>query len=233
VLGFYEPEEVAALVRAARAGAHRDPSRPAVSDAEREERRRADDQDAALFIVAAFTGLGLGELLELRWRYVSFERATVTVAASWSGGVVTSPKSRKPRTVPLATPPAAELARLADHRWFTGPNDLVFCSTLGDHVDPSALRRRLRGAQDAAAIRPLRFHDFRLSFGSLVVREVDTATLKSWMGHAKLTTTERYLHAKPRHTDVARVDRAFAAHPTPADAASSDPRRRDQALAAE
>jgi integrase len=109
----------------------------------------------------------------------------------------------------------------------------VFCSTLGDHVDPSALRRRLRGAQDAAAIRPLRFHDFRLSFGSLVVREVDTATLKSWMGHAKLTTTERYLHAKPRHTDVARVDRAFAAHPTPADAASSDPRRRDQALAAE
>ena len=28
-----------------------------------------------------------GELLELRWRYVSFERATVTVAASWSGGL--------------------------------------------------------------------------------------------------------------------------------------------------
>ena len=30
VLDFYEPEEVAALARAARAGAHRDPSRPAV-----------------------------------------------------------------------------------------------------------------------------------------------------------------------------------------------------------
>jgi len=43
---------------------------------------------------------------------------------------------------------------------------------------------------------------------------VDTATLKAWMGHAKLTTTERYLHAKPRHTDVARLDRAFAAEPT-------------------
>ena len=34
------------------------------------------------------------------------------------------------------------------------------------------------------------------------------------MGHADLTTTERYLHAKPRHTDVARLDRAFAAQPT-------------------
>jgi len=71
VLDFYEPEEVAALARAARASEHRDPSRPAISDAEREERRRADDQDAALFIVAAFTGLRMGELLELRWRYVS------------------------------------------------------------------------------------------------------------------------------------------------------------------
>jgi integrase len=210
VLDFYEPEEVAALARAPRAGAHRDPTRPAVSQAEVDERRRADDQDAALFIVAAFTGLRMGELLELRWRQISFERATVTVAASWSAGVVTVPKSRKPRTVPLATPAAAELARLADRRWFAGPDDLVFCSTLGDHLDSSALRRRLRRAQDAAGLRPLRFHDLRHSFGSLVVREVDTATLKAWMGHAKLTTTERYLHSKPRHTDVARLDRPFS-----------------------
>ena len=120
--------------------------------------------------------------------------------------------------MPLATPPAAELARLADRRWFTSPDDLVFCSALGDHLDPSALRRRLRRAQDAAGLRPLRFHDLRHSFGSLVVREVDTATLKAWMGHAKLTTTERYLHAKPRHTDVARLDRAFAGRPTLRDA---------------
>ncbi len=42
-----------------------------------------------------------------------------------------------------------------------------------------------------------------------MVREVDTATLKAWMGHAKLTTTERYLHAKPRYSDVARLNRAF------------------------
>ena len=115
--------------------------------------------------------------------------------------------------MPLATPPAAELARLAERPWFAAPDDLVFCSVLGDHVDPSALRRRLRRAQDAAGLRPLRFHDLRHSFGSLVVREVDTATSKAWMGHAKLTTTERYLHSKPRHTDVARLDRAFAAQP--------------------
>lgn len=85
----------------------------------------------------------------------------------------------------------------------------MFCGPLGDHLDSSALRRRYRRAQDAAGLRPLRFHDLGHSFGSLVVREVDTATLQSWMGHAKLATTERYLHAKPRHGDVARLDRAF------------------------
>jgi len=48
VLNFYDPEEVAALARAARHGAHRDPRRPAVSEAEQRERSLADEQDAAL-----------------------------------------------------------------------------------------------------------------------------------------------------------------------------------------
>jgi len=134
----------------------------------------------------------------------------MTVSAALSAGQESSTKSRKLRTVPLATPAAAQLAQLAERDRFVGSRDLVFCGPLGDHLDSSALRRRYRRAQVAAGLRPLRFHDLRHSFGSLVVREVDTATLKSWMGHAKLTTTERYLHAKPRHGDVARLDRAFA-----------------------
>src|SRR3954447_17158048 len=212
-IDFYEPEEVLALVRAARAGLHRDPSRPAVSPEEHLERDRCDEQDAALFVVASFTGLRMGELLALRWRNVDFPAARLVVEASWSAGVLTSPKSRKTRSVPLADQPAGVLAQLAARERFTGRDDLVFCSAAGDYLDGSALRRRYRRAQDAAGLRPLRFHDLRHSFGSLVIREVDTATLKAWMGHAKLTTTERYLHAKPRHTDVARLDRAFAAEP--------------------
>ena len=210
VLDFYEPEEVAALARAAREGRHRDPSRPAVSDDERRERRLADEQDSALYTVAAFTGLRLGELRALRWRHVSFERGTLTVAAAMSAGEVATPQWGKARTVPLATPAAAELARLADRGRFVDHDDLAFCGPLGEPLDDSAIRRRLRRTQKAAGLRPLRFHDLRHSFGSLVVRELDTATLKSWMGHSKLTTTERYLHAKPRHSDVVRLDRAFA-----------------------
>jgi integrase len=138
VLDFYEPEEVAALARAARSGAHRDPSRPAKSASERAERRLADGQDAALFVVAAFTGLRMGELLELRWRRVSFERATLTVAASWTGGQVTVPKSRKPRTIR-----DPELARLAERNRFVGPDDLVFGNAY-PHQPPRAGTRSAR-----------------------------------------------------------------------------------------
>lgn len=206
----YSPEEVQALARAARVGLHRDPSRPAVSDDERLERAWEDEQDACIYIVAAFTGLRLGELLALRWRHVSFEDARLLVEGAVSGGELRSTKSRKWRAVPLADQPAVALARLAERGRFTGRDELVFCSATGERIDPSALRRRYRRTQCAAGIRELRFHDLRHSFGTLVIREFDPATVKEFMGHAKLTTTERYLQARARRGDAARLTKAFS-----------------------
>jgi integrase len=209
-IDFYEPEEVLALARAAREGLHRDPRRPAISPEEMAERERTNEQDAALFVVAAFTGLRLGELLALRWRNVNFVDAKLTVEASWSAGRLSSPKSRKWRAVPLADQPAAVLDQLSRRARFVDRDDLVFCSAVGTYLDPSAVRRRYRRAQTAAGLRPLRFHDLRHSFGSLVIREFDPVAVKDFMGHSKITTTERYLHARSRRTDAARLTKAFA-----------------------
>lgn len=209
-IDFYEPEEVLALARAAREGLHRDSRRPAVTPEEVVERRRADEQDAAIYIVAAFTGLRLGELLALRWRNVNFADAKLTVEASRSAGRLSSPKSRKWRAVPLADQPAVVLDQISQRAFFTGRDDLVFSSAVGTYLDPSALRRRYRRTQDAAKLRPLRFHDLRHSFGSLVIREFDPVAVKDFMGHSKITTTERYLHARSRRTDAARLTKAFA-----------------------
>ena len=139
----------------------------------------------------------------------SFVDAKLLVEASWTAGQLSSPKSRKWRAVPLADQPAAVLARLAERERFSGRDDLVFCSAVGTYLDSSALRRRYRRAQQAAGLRPLRFHDLRHSFGSLVIREFDPAAVKAFMGHAKLSTTERYLHARSRRTDAARLTKAF------------------------
>jgi integrase len=63
----FEPDELRAIAEAARSSLHR--TRPAHGYFEETnaEWQRINDQDAALFIVAACTGLRLGELLALRW----------------------------------------------------------------------------------------------------------------------------------------------------------------------
>jgi site-specific recombinase XerD len=50
----------------------------------------------------------------------------------------------------------------------------------------------------------------RHAAGSLVAREADAHFVQSFLGHSRLSTTERYLHAKPRPQDVETLNRAFA-----------------------
>ncbi len=86
----FSPEEVWALVRAAES-----------------------EQDGAIYLTAAFTGLRRGELVALRWRDVDFAASRVRVCGSFAGGRLTTPKSGKVRSVPLAPDVASALARLA------------------------------------------------------------------------------------------------------------------------
>ncbi len=120
------PEEVWALVRAA-----------------------DSEQDAALFLTAAFTGLRMGELLALTWRDVDFAGSAVRVRASYYAGHLTRPKSGKVRAVPLAQDVAAALAQLRRRLDWIGDDDLVFVGVGGDHLDGSALRRRYKDCTHA------------------------------------------------------------------------------------
>ena len=119
----FSPEEVMALVRAA-----------------------GSEQDAAIFLTAAFTGLRRGELLALRWRDVDFAGSAIRVRASYAAGELTTPKSGKVRSVPMAPDVAEALARLGQRDDWTGDDDLVFAGEAGDYLDGSALRRRYAAA---------------------------------------------------------------------------------------
>jgi integrase len=79
------------------------------------------------------------------------------------------------------------------------------------HLDATALGRRYNRARDAIGLRPLRWHDLRHTFGSLLVAAgIDTVTVKAAMGHERITTTERYLHARPATLQDAAFTAAFA-----------------------
>ena len=169
-------------------------------------------QDAEAVRVSAYAGLRLGELLALRWRDVDFAGSRLTVERALSAGVETSTKSRRVRQVPLPDQAAAALDRLSLRENFTGPGELVFCGPLGRTLDASALRRRYRKAQAAAQLAPLRWHDLRHTYGSLLAAAgVDLVKIKSAMGHSNIATTERYLHARPASEQAAEFTAAFAA----------------------
>jgi integrase len=226
VLDFYEPEEVEALARAAERGAHRRDRRSETDEAEAAARGLEDRQDAELFRIAAYTGLRLGELRALRWEDVDLVDQRLVVHRAVSGSVEGPTKSWQARFVPLADGTAQALARLADRRDFTGLDDYVFCSRLGNRLDGSAVRRRFKRTAAAAGLRVLRFHALRHGAGSLIARQTDARWVQGFLGHSKLTTTERYLHAKARPDDVDRLNRAFAF----TDPAATDRERRCPAL---
>jgi integrase len=211
-LAYYSAEEVEALARALADGQHREASTNDVSEQEREARSAEDQQDAEMVRVSAYAGLRLGELLALRWRDVDFAGSRLTVGRALSAGVETSTKSRRVRQVPMPDQAAAALDRLSRRENFTGPGERVFCGPLGRTLDASALRRRYRKAQATAGLAPLRWHDLRHSYGSLLAAAgVDLVKIKSAMGHSNIATTERYLHARPASEQAAEFTAAFAA----------------------
>jgi integrase len=103
--------------------------------------KAANRQDAAIFRVAAFIGLRLGELRALWWRDVDWMRQVVPVYLRAEG----APKSGKVRSVPLSDQPAKSLKELSRREFWTGEvadEDLVLVVPTGDFIDESALRRR-------------------------------------------------------------------------------------------
>jgi integrase len=182
----FSPEEVWAFVRAA-----------------------SSEQDGAIFLTAAFTGLRMGELLALRWRDVDFAGAIIRVRGSYAARHLTTPKSGKVRAVPMAPDVASALAQLGRRADWVGDDDLVFAGELGRYLDGSALRRRYKEALGRAGLRPLRFHDLRHTFGTRMIAKADIRRVQEWMGHADIQTTMRYLHYAPHVEDAALVAEAF------------------------
>ena len=171
-------------------------------------REAVDEQDAAIILTAAMTGLRRGELLALRWRDIDFPGRAIRVRGNLSYGVVTTPKSGKVR-VPMVDEVAQPLARLAGRELQTGDEDPVFASPLGGHLDPSALRRRFVDAVTRAGLRTLPFHSLRHFFGSMAVNKASLVQVQAWMGHAHIQTTARYLHHRARRDDAALLADAF------------------------
>lgn len=202
-------------------------------------RATTDATHAAMIVVAAFTGLRLGELLALRWWHVDFANRILHVRRNLPAGATDeeSPKSHRVRSVPLSDQAVIALDELSRREHDTDPDCLVFCDLAGRHASGDAVRDGFYDALIAAGFAHLRwieppseakpegvrreddpmvFHDLRHTFGTMCATAgIDLLKIQKWMGHADLKTTQRYLHYVPQHDDAARLTAAFTAGSVP------------------
>lgn len=151
----------------------------------------------AMITVALRTGLRLGELMALRWQDVDLVAGRLIVRQNVVKGIVGTPKSGKPREVPLSD---EALAALHGHRHQRGP--LVFCDHAGRMLRVPKTRYAMEKACKRAGLRPVGWHVLRHSFAShLAMRGAPLKVIQELLGHATIQMTMRYAHLSP---DVAR-----------------------------
>lgn len=158
---------------------------------------KAAGEGRAMILVALRTGLRLGELLALRWTDVDLPGGRIVVRQNLVRGVVGTPKSGKPREVPLGEEVRAHLKA---QRHLRGP--LVFCDNDGGFLRVPQVRYVLERACRQAQLRQVGWHVLRHSFAShLAIRGATLKAIQELLGHADIRQTMRYAHLSP---DVGR-----------------------------
>jgi integrase len=145
-------------------------------------------------------GLRLGEIIALEWADIDFARGQLHVQRADWRGEVGLPKSGKPRVVPMTERLAAVLRQDRG----VGRVRVVRLDDAAA-MDRDRLKRLIAEAQRAVGIKADgRVHILRHTFGArLAMAGAPAKAIQELMGHADLTTTQRYMHLTPQATQEA------------------------------
>jgi integrase len=189
----------------------------------------------SMIIAALDTGMRQGEMLALRFKDVDLARGLITLRGETT-------KSRRTRLVPIATArlrAVLEWLQLDADGEKKPADDLVFSNEAGEPIGSfrTTWVTAVLKANDVApvwksynwtALTPechaefrrinLRWHDLRHEYASrLVEKNVPLAQVRHLLGHASITTTERYDNQKLENLQAAaaRLERGETFDPGP------------------
>lgn len=145
-------------------------------------------RNAAILTLLYAAGLRVSELTGLRWRDVQVRQA--------GGQITVLGKGAKTRSILL---PQGVFERMMNLRGEAGEDAPVFRSRKGGHLDPSqVLRITHQAAKRSGVNRTVRNHDLRHCHAShSLERGAPISLVQQTLGHAQISTTGRYLHARP------------------------------------
>ena len=149
-------------------------------------------ESAAIILLLLHGGLRVSEVCALRWSDVDFRRGLMTICHNYSAGEESTPKGVVSAPVGLSPALATALRALPrDH-------DHVLVRTYkGEvtHMTHHAIRRRLNRIQRAAGLPETGPHFLRhTGITILASRGLDVWKLQAHARHARIATTQRYVH---------------------------------------
>lgn len=165
---------------------------------------RFNEHNAKIIYVLGWTGLRWGEARALRVRDVSFgDLPHFRVSRSQSEGrKLKSTKGRNSRTVPIVDEVLPYVRELVAGK---GPDELVFTGPRGGQLWHKSF---LESTQFNKHGMGRRIHDLRHTAACIWLTEgIDLSTVKAWLGHASVHTTNLYLHHLGTAADAAALKR--------------------------
>lgn len=152
-----------------------------------------DLRNVAIIEVLYSCGLRVSELVMLRLSDLFFEEELIKVLG----------KGNKERFVPIAASARKYIMNYLQHRISParGHEDFLFLNNRGKHLTRAMVFTLVRRAAANAGIeKTISPHSLRHSFAThLVENGADISTVQQMLGHANITTTERYLHMSKKH----------------------------------
>lgn len=149
-----------------------------------------------IFTVGFYTGLRLGELINMKWNWIDFFQNQITVKCSNNF----QPKSKKERNVPMSEKVKSILINrfnLAVHQ----PGEVVFFRIEGRKLHKETISKQFKRAVRKSNLNEnIHFHSLRHSFASLLVQKgVSLYIIKELLGHEDLATTQVYSHLQQQN----------------------------------
>jgi integrase len=170
----------------------------------------ADPGYRTLLATAILSGLRQGELLGLHWDDVDFDRQVIHVRRALDRQRREAPPKTTYglREVVLIPALAQALEQHRDGSRFQGPDDYVFTTRVGTPLHWRNISwRALKPALKKAGIQPLRWHDLRHTFASLLIAGGANITFVSrQLGHSSSQITlSVYAHLLDREQQAERT----------------------------